>query len=569
MTDRNENFLCRTSEQSSTRPYKPVYSWTNNNNDIRSNSSANLIGRRDGLSVVRDQTNYHRSNAFQRDQTNSNYRLPKKAPIVGWQNGSPTVFPSTPCSTPDPESVDTIDDLSRSQSAASSTKCSEICQDSGNTEDLSSLADERLLQSTPARTIDRSVESLSPDKDTFLTTSPEIGRSKELSLADEDIEDKIDLLSPGTDCTEDRIPSTPPPLDANYLISPNLTIGPSPTNRSDDESRSFKRSEGSVNSRRSPEARPIITPNPGYKDDDTRDSIDSDSELTSTAKDGKRKSKVPDGGWGWAVVLASLIISMIADGVSFSFGLLYIEFLQEFGASKLKTAWIGSLFMAVPLLSGPIMSALVDRYGCRSMTIVGGLISGFGFILSCFSTTIEVMYLTFGVIAGLGLGLCYVTAVVSIAYWFEKKRTLAVGLSACGTGIGTFVYAPMTTYFIEEYGWRGTCLLLAGTFFNMIVCGTVMRDPEWWILEQEKQNGATPKKSITKSECDRSSISPVDEFPGIEELRKMLKSGHTPEYLLQILSTTTEDPQSVDGDIRFRSVVNLPTFVRHNEKVRN
>lgn len=569
MTDRNENFLCRTAEQSSTRPYKPVYSWTNNNNDIRSNSSANLISRRDGLSVVRDQTNYHRSNAFQRDQTNSNYRLPKKAPIVGWQNGSPTVFPSTPCSTPDPESVDTIDDLSRSQSAASSTKCSEICQDSGNTEDLSSLADERLLQSTPARTIDRSVESLSPDKDTFLTTSPEIGRSKELSLADEDIEDKIDLLSPGTDCTEDRIPPTPPPLDANYLISPNLTIGPSPTNRSDDESRSFKRSEGSVNSRRSPEARPIITPNPGYKDDDTRDSIDSDSELTSTAKDGKRKSKVPDGGWGWAVVLASLIISMIADGVSFSFGLLYIEFLQEFGASKLKTAWIGSLFMAVPLLSGPIMSALVDRYGCRSMTIVGGLISGFGFILSCFSTTIEVMYLTFGVIAGLGLGLCYVTAVVSIAYWFEKKRTLAVGLSACGTGIGTFVYAPMTTYFIEEYGWRGTCLLLAGTFFNMIVCGTVMRDPEWWILEQEKQNGATPKKSITKSECDRSSISPVDEFPGIEELRKMLKSGHTPEYLLQILSTTTEDPQSVDGDIRFRSVVNLPTFVRHNEKVRN
>lgn len=573
MTDRNENFLCRTNlpdQPITQRPYKPVYGWTtgNNNNDIRSNSSANVVGRRDG-----SRADYHRSNAFQRDQTNSNYRGPKKAPIVGWQNGSPTVFPSTPCSTPDPESLDTIDDLSRSQSVASSTKCSEICQDSsGNTEDLSSLADERLLQSTPARTIDRSVESLSPDKDTFLTTSPEIGRSKELSLADEDIDDKIDLLSPGTDCTEDRIPPTPPPLDANYLISPNLTIGRSPTNRSDD---GFKRRiEGSRdNPRRSPEARPIITPNPGYKEDDeaTRDSIDSDSdlvdELTSTAKDGKRKSKVPDGGWGWAVVLASLIISMIADGVSFSFGLLYIEFLQEFGASKLKTAWIGSLFMAVPLLSGPIMSALVDRYGCRSMTIVGGLISGFGFILSCFSTTIEVMYLTFGVIAGLGLGLCYVTAVVSIAYWFEKKRTLAVGLSACGTGIGTFVYAPMTTYFIEEYGWRGTCLLLAGTFFNMIVCGTVMRDPEWWILEQEKQNGATPRKSITKSECDRASISPVDEFPGIEELRKMLKSGHTPEYLLQILSTTTEDPQSVDGDIRFRSVVNLPTFVRHNEKV--
>ena len=572
MTDRNENLLLKSTDRSNTvqqAAYKTACNW-NNNNDIRtSNGTTNVIRR--------DPNYYPPSSNYQRDRTNSNYRLPRKAPIVGWQNGSPTVFPSTPCGTPDPEMLDAIN-YSRSHSVASSSKCSEIGADSsGNTEDLSSLANERLLQSTPAHTIDRSLESLSPDKDTFLTTSPEFGRSKDLSLPD-DIEDKIDLLSPGTDCTEDRIPPTP--VYNSYLTSPNLTVGPSPTGRTEliitvplsGELRPFGGNEESRNCRYS-ESRPIITTNPGYRDDDdTKDSIDSDSasddELTSTGK-GKRKPKVPDGGWGWVVVLASLVISMIADGVSFSFGLLYIEFLHEFGASKSKTAWIGSLFMAVPLLSGPIMSALVDRYGCRSMTIVGGLISGTGFVLSSFGNSIEVMYLTFGVIAGLGLGLCYVTAVVSIAYWFDKKRNLAVGLGACGTGIGTFVYAPMTTYFIEEYGWRGTCLLLAGTFFNMIVCGTVMRDPEWWITEQEKQNGATPRKSTTKSECDRPSVSPVDEFPGVEELRRMLKSGHTPEYLLQILSTTTEDPQAANGDVKFRSVVNLPTFVKHNEKVRS
>ncbi|KOC60126.1 Monocarboxylate transporter 14 [Habropoda laboriosa] len=560
MTDRNENFLCETEDESNGQPYKSGCNW-NNNNDIRSNGSTNAI-RKDALSVIRDPNYYPR--------LNSNYHLPKRAPIVGWQNGSPTVFPSTPCSTPDPDTLDTID-LSRSHSVGSFTRSSGICQDSGNTEDLSSLADERLLQSTPAHTIDRSVESLSPDKDTFLTMSPDFGKSKDLSLP-EDFEDKIDLPSPGIDCTEDILPTS---VDHSYLTSPNLTIGPSPTNKSliptsdSTGSHPYEKSDETSNCKKCSETRAIITSNPGYRDDDTRDSIDSDSSLEDelTGKDRKGKPKIPDGGWGWVVVLASLVISMIADGVSFSFGLLYIEFLHEFGASKSKTAWIGSLFMAVPLLSGPIMSALVDRYGCRSMTILGGLISGIGFVLSCFSNTIEVMYLTFGAIAGLGLGLCYVTAVVSIAYWFDKKRTLAVGLGACGTGIGTFVYAPMTSYFIEEYGWRGTCLLLAGSFFNMIVCGTVMRDPEWWIMEQQKQNGATPKKSITKSEYDRSSASPVDEFPGVDELRKMLKSGHTPEYLLQILSTTTEDPQMANGDMKFRSVVNLPTFVKHNEKV--
>ncbi|XP_076659006.1 uncharacterized protein LOC143362593 [Halictus rubicundus] len=576
MTDRNENVLCdRENEPRGglAVPYKPPCSW--NNNNLCGNGTANTI-KRNGIAPAKDQNHYPQKPQYKTEQT-TNWipRQHRKAPIVGWQNGSPTVFPSTPCHTPDPDSLDPID-LSRSQSVASSTRSSEICQDSGNTEDLSSLAGERLLPSTPARTIDRSVESLSPDKDTFLTTSLELGRdlSKDLSLAD-DLQDKIDLLSPGTDCTDDRIPPTP--IDRSYLTSPNLTLGISPTNKSIPnsydttplEKEDFSHDDDYGN--KFSDSKAIITSNPGYREDDTRDSIDSDSVLDleddEIGKAKQRKPKVPDGGWGWVVVLASLVISMIADGVSFSFGLLYIEFLEEFGASKSKTAWIGSLFMAVPLLSGPIMSALVDRYGCRSMTIIGGLISGFGFVLSCFSNTIEVMYLTFGVIAGLGLGLCYVTAVVSIAYWFDKKRTLAVGLGACGTGIGTFVYAPMTTFFIEEYGWRGTCLLLAGTFFNMIVCGTVMRDPEWWIKEQQKQNGNTPKKSMTRSECDRSSGSVADEFPGVDELRKMLKSGDAPEYLLQILSTTTEDPHADNGDFRFRSVVNLPTFVRHNEKV--
>lgn len=275
-----------------------------------------------------------------------------------------------------------------------------------------------------------------------------------------------------------------------------------------------------------------------------------------------KKPKIPDGGWGWMVVLASLVVSMIADGISFSFGLLYIEFLHEFGESKSKTAWIGSLFMAVPLLSGPIMSALVDRYGCRKMTILGGLISGMGFILSMFGRTIEVMYLTFGVIAGLGLGLCYVTAVVSVAFWFDKKRTLATGLGACGTGIGTFVYAPMTTFFITEYGWRGTNLLLAGTFFNMIVAGAVMRDPEW--LTWEQKHDAESKKSNVRSDgMIKPSGSPSDEFPGVEELRKLLRSDRAPECFLQNLSTSTAD----GGKRHTTSVVNLPTFVKRSEKV--
>lgn len=304
--------------------------------------------------------------------------------------------------------------------------------------------------------------------------------------------------------------------------------------------------------------------------------ISSNSYLDEDTEDEEDKPKIPDGGWGWVVVLSSLVISMIADGISFSFGLLFLEFLKEFGASKSATSWIGSLFMAVPLMSGPICSALVDRYGCRWMTILGGLISGLGFVLSTYCDTIYLMYLTFGVIAGIGLGLCYVTAVVSIAYWFDKKRTLATSLGACGTGIGTFVYAPLTQFFINEYGWRGTVLLLAGTFFNMCVCGAVMRDPEWWTEEQNKTNTLS-KQSKNASSCGSISGKSAtgSEFPGVEEIRKLMKSGETPEYLLTALVTsmkksnpsTAEEPSEATIH-NFHSVVNLPTFIRQNEKVR-
>lgn len=72
--------------------------------------------------------------------------------------------------------------------------------------------------------------------------------------------------------------------------------------------------------------------------------------------------------------------------------------------------------------------------------------------------------LTFGVITGLGLALGYVTAVVDIAYWFNKRLSMANGLGVCGTGIGTFLIAPLTQALIEYYGWRGTTMLLGERF---------------------------------------------------------------------------------------------------------
>ena len=135
----------------------------------------------------------------------------------------------------------------------------------------------------------------------------------------------------------------------------------------------------------------------------------------------------PDGGWGWAVVIASFIAYMITDGCTFSFGIMYAELLHYFNESKAATAWVNSLYVSFPLLAGPVAGVAINRYGCRIVTIAGSLLSGLGFVLSFFATNIWTLYFTLGLMAGIGTAFIYVPCVIVVAYYFQKKRAFATG----------------------------------------------------------------------------------------------------------------------------------------------
>ena len=75
----------------------------------------------------------------------------------------------------------------------------------------------------------------------------------------------------------------------------------------------------------------------------------------------------------------------------------------------------------------------------------------------------------------MGLGMAYLPAIVTVSFYFEERRSLATGLAVCGSGIGTFVFAPLTDKLVQEYGWRGSLLILSGILLNCIICGAVFR----------------------------------------------------------------------------------------------
>ncbi|XP_067203522.1 monocarboxylate transporter 9-like [Linepithema humile] len=285
------------------------------------------------------------------------------------------------------------------------------------------------------------------------------------------------------------------------------------------------------------------------------------------------EARPPDGGWGWVVVAASFMVNLIADGITFSFGVIYVEFLNYFGEGKSKTAWIGSLFMAMPLLSGPVASFLTDRYGCRKVTMAGSLLATAGFVVSSYANSMEVLIFTFGIVAGFGLSLCFVAAVVIVAYYFDKKRSFATGLSVCGSGIGTFIFAPVTQYLLAEYGWRGTTLILAGLFLNLAVCGCLMRDLEWTTTiakakTQERRKIREKKRSKMQSSSADSFSATSSANTNTQTPHGDTKRGFASANAMIIENLRLQDSNGEENSEKlFSSLVSLPTFVKNGEKV--
>ncbi|RZF33974.1 hypothetical protein LSTR_LSTR017097 [Laodelphax striatellus] len=144
-----------------------------------------------------------------------------------------------------------------------------------------------------------------------------------------------------------------------------------------------------------------------------------------------------------------------------------------------KEKWSLTIFLSHSLFPPcPISSALVNKYGCRPVTIAGAILGGTCMMLSRFANSISILYITIGLGTGMGFGLIYLPAIVSVTCYFEKYRSLATGIAVCGSGLGTFVFAPITKFLINEFGWKDSMLIIGASILICIVFGMMFRPLE-------------------------------------------------------------------------------------------
>ncbi|KAG2462720.1 FA13C protein, partial [Polypterus senegalus] len=144
------------------------------------------------------------------------------------------------------------------------------------------------------------------------------------------------------------------------------------------------------------------------------------------------KEEALDGGWGWVIIVVSFIGQFLAYGSPHAVGVLYPEWLEAFGESKGKTAWVGSLVSGTGLIASPICNVFVSKFGARPVMILSGIMMGSGYILSSFAPNIQFLFFSYGVMVGLGCGLAYAATVTIICQYFDKRRGLALGIAATG-----------------------------------------------------------------------------------------------------------------------------------------
>ncbi|KAG0723233.1 Monocarboxylate transporter 14 [Chionoecetes opilio] len=181
-----------------------------------------------------------------------------------------------------------------------------------------------------------------------------------------------------------------------------------------------------------------------------------------------------DGGWAWVILIAMFGVFLITSGLINTTGMFYVQMLIQYGHSRSYTAWVGSLINAFFMLTGPLSFMFIQVMGARAALIWGSIIMATGYIASAFTTTLEALFFTYGVIVAVGMSFAYSGQITALNQYFYKRHSIATSTAMVGIGLGMFFLSTLTEYTIKEYGWQGAYIWNAGLSLQIAVFGALI-----------------------------------------------------------------------------------------------
>ncbi|GAC1329069.1 MAG: oxalate/formate MFS antiporter [Beijerinckiaceae bacterium] len=180
----------------------------------------------------------------------------------------------------------------------------------------------------------------------------------------------------------------------------------------------------------------------------------------------------------WIQLLLGLIIMMAISSPQYTWTLFTKPFQTTTGAGLPAIQITFSLLIVLQTFFSPAQGWLIDKFGPKLLIAVGAALSGLGWILSAYATSLAMLYLTYGLFCGIGTGIVYVGIVGLMVRWFPDRRGLATGVVAAGYGFGAILTTFPIDSMMKSSGYQ-TTLITFGIILGIVgaVAALALRFP--------------------------------------------------------------------------------------------
>ena len=178
-------------------------------------------------------------------------------------------------------------------------------------------------------------------------------------------------------------------------------------------------------------------------------------------------------------ILAAAILTNLSLGAGYAWSV-FQKALLEANASQgwvqAQTSLAFSISFAMVPIGMIIFGPKVDSLGPKKFVFLGGILFGAGMFATGFATSLPVLYLTYGVVLGLGIGSAYGASTSVATKWFPDKKGLAGGLTAAGFGLGPLIIGPLAKTLIASMGVYSTFKVLGIALLVVICCSSLVME---------------------------------------------------------------------------------------------
>jgi OFA family oxalate/formate antiporter-like MFS transporter len=180
----------------------------------------------------------------------------------------------------------------------------------------------------------------------------------------------------------------------------------------------------------------------------------------------------------------------------------------EFHWTRTQTSLVSTINMVMLATMYNVAGTLISRVGARRIAMFGGLCFSGGFLLASFAHSLAALYVSAGVLVGLGLGFGYLPPLAVGFRWYPEARGLVSGLAVGIFAAGSGIVGPIAGGFlplgwdglVPRLGWRTTFQILAAAYFVLTMVGSYWLNdpPEGWVppVAKAKSSSATKVSSV-------------------------------------------------------------------------